>query len=297
MPYPVKPVYQTPRSGYPGSPTVPVPPTDVYQQPSPGAPAIDLDGLKRFLEGTSYQVDPNDFQFNNGPQDQTRGQQSMLSQMLFNQANGQGVNLAGQQERMATDRNIAQAYAMAQSNPNDAGAARNAANSVAAANQNAAAQSAQLAMQHQLGAQSQLGGMLGAQRGQDISAATTELQGHTARQQVQREAFDHAQTASKDFWGNVLKAGATVAALADGGVVPQSPMFAMPQQFAATGGQVPGQARFAGNSLGNDFISARLSPGEIVLPRSVTEDPDAAEKARLFVEAIQGRPRASKKGA
>jgi hypothetical protein len=34
-----------------------------------------------------------------------------------------------------------------------------------------------------------------------------------------------------------------------------------------------------------------LSPGEIVLPRSVTQAPDAAKKAMMFVEAIKNSKR------
>ena len=55
----------------------------------------------------------------------------------------------------------------------------------------------------------------------------------------------------------------------------------------AGGGQVPGKAQVAGNSPRNDTVPARVSPGEIVLPRSVTTAPDAAARAAAFVEAIK----------
>lgn len=54
----------------------------------------------------------------------------------------------------------------------------------------------------------------------------------------------------------------------------------------AQGGLIPGYAR-GGDSLANDTVSAKLSPGEIVLPRSITKADDAPDKAKAFVEAIR----------
>ncbi len=49
------------------------------------------------------------------------------------------------------------------------------------------------------------------------------------------------------------------------------------------GGPVPGQAKVEGNSLKNDVVDAKLSPGEVVLPRTVAHDP---EKAAQFVKHL-----------
>ncbi len=49
------------------------------------------------------------------------------------------------------------------------------------------------------------------------------------------------------------------------------------------GGPVPGQAKVDGNSLKNDTVPAQLSPGEVVLPRTISHDP---EKAKAFVEHL-----------
>lgn len=54
----------------------------------------------------------------------------------------------------------------------------------------------------------------------------------------------------------------------------------------AQGGLIPGYAR-GGDRLANDTVSAKLSPGEIVLPRSITKADDAPDKAKAFVEAIR----------
>lgn len=53
------------------------------------------------------------------------------------------------------------------------------------------------------------------------------------------------------------------------------------------GGRVPGRASLPGDHLENDTVDAKLSPGEIVLPRSVTQTEDAPERAAKFVEAIR----------
>lgn len=47
----------------------------------------------------------------------------------------------------------------------------------------------------------------------------------------------------------------------------------MPFMSFARGGKVPGQSSVGGDSMINDKILALLSPGEIVIPRSVLEDP------------------------
>jgi hypothetical protein len=52
------------------------------------------------------------------------------------------------------------------------------------------------------------------------------------------------------------------------------------------GGHVPGQAPFDGDDDRNDIVPAMLSPGEVVLPRSVAHDP---EKSKRFVEHIRAQ--------
>lgn len=65
------------------------------------------------------------------------------------------------------------------------------------------------------------------------------------------------------------------------------------------GGSVPGQTQVQGDSPQNDTVQAMLSPGEDVLPRSVTKDPDgsdaadAPERAKAFVAALMKRRKAN----
>lgn len=55
------------------------------------------------------------------------------------------------------------------------------------------------------------------------------------------------------------------------------------------GGTVPGKASVQGDSEKNDTQPTLLSPGEVVLPRSVTMAPNAEEKAAEFVAHLKSR--------
>lgn len=56
----------------------------------------------------------------------------------------------------------------------------------------------------------------------------------------------------------------------------------------AEGGMVPGKARKRGDSTANDTVTAALSPGEIVIPRTIAQHPNPA-MAGAFVEALRRR--------
>jgi hypothetical protein len=55
------------------------------------------------------------------------------------------------------------------------------------------------------------------------------------------------------------------------------------------GGTVPGDAQVPGDSTQNDTVPARLSPHEIVLPRTVAQAPNAPQAAAQFVGQIKGQ--------
>lgn len=80
----------------------------------------------------------------------------------------------------------------------------------------------------------------------------------------------------------------------------------LPQNFAQTaysggaidytnGGKLPGKAEVKGDSLKNDKVPILGSPGEIMLPRSVTQHPNAPEKAAEFVAAILAKNKLGRK--
>jgi hypothetical protein len=54
------------------------------------------------------------------------------------------------------------------------------------------------------------------------------------------------------------------------------------------GGSVPGEASMAGDHPQNDTVPAMLSPHEIVLPRSVSQSPNAPQQAANFVAQTKG---------
>lgn len=73
-----------------------------------------------------------------------------------------------------------------------------------------------------------------------------------------------------------------IAALAKGGQVNG-------EQLAAQGKMVPGKAKVKGNSYANDTVDAKLSPGEIVIPRSITQSADPVGGAAKFVQAVMAK--------
>ena len=91
-----------------------------------------------------------------------------------------------------------------------------------------------------------------------------------------------------------------------GGNVGQAGSSDLPQSFAQTaynggaidytnGGKLPGKAGVKGDSLKNDKVPILGSPGEIMLPRSVTQHPDAPQKAAEFVAAILAKNKLGRK--
>jgi hypothetical protein len=63
-----------------------------------------------------------------------------------------------------------------------------------------------------------------------------------------------------------------------GVIMPGVANIQLPPELYNQGGRVPGQAREMGDSPANDVVSAKLSPGEIVIPRSSAMDKESAKK-------------------
>jgi hypothetical protein len=68
-------------------------------------------------------------------------------------------------------------------------------------------------------------------------------------------------------------------------------MGAQPGQskYFAHGGMIPGHASVHGDSKANDTVTAKMSPGEIVIPRSVTQGPNPVADSAAMVAAILAR--------
>ena len=67
------------------------------------------------------------------------------------------------------------------------------------------------------------------------------------------------------------------------------PMEAARKVANGTAPTVPGKAKVAGNSPKNDTVRTELPVGSIVIPRSVTQAPDAPARTRSFVDSIMQR--------
>lgn len=55
---------------------------------------------------------------------------------------------------------------------------------------------------------------------------------------------------------------------------------------AAHGGMVPGEPIVPGDHPVNDIVDAKLSPDEIVIPKSITEAPNAPDRAAGYIQAL-----------
>lgn len=69
------------------------------------------------------------------------------------------------------------------------------------------------------------------------------------------------------------------------------------QMMSSEGGKVPGKAEVKGDSYANDTVSAKLSPGEIVIPRSVLQGKNPVQMAAKFVEQEMLKQKLSKKNS
>lgn len=242
----------------------------------------------------------------------TGAQQGQFADYLRGMLSGNGPSLARMQLDEALEQNTkgAASAIASQRGINPALAQRLVMNRQAAANQDAAFKASQLRAQEQLGAAGMLGQALGQQRGQDIaqqqantSMFGTATQGQNAQNsnnlqnslETQRInaniATENARIAARadevdkqsdaQMKGGLLSgAGNALATMATGGKKPVA---------AAHGGVIPGRARVHGDSPENDTVPALLSPGEVVIPRSIAQADDAPERTAAFIEALKKR--------
>lgn len=229
----------------------------------------------------------------------TINQQQQLAQALQQQMQGGGPNLGQTQLQATTDRSMQQAAALgaSQRGLSPGSAQRQILEQQSGINQGAANQSAQLQQQQQLAAQQQLGNVLN-QQGQlglgqvgqlgNLQQAQNalNLQQSLGTQGLNLQAQQGNQGAAQQGIQTGLGAlsGLGQALFNQGGEV---------QDFT-DGGNVPGQAEVAGDHPDNDTVHAMLSPGEVVVPRSLVGqagmDP---KKVSDFVAAFSGQPKAS----
>ncbi len=231
-------------------------------------------------------------QINTQQSDQDRANQSSLVQALQQQMAGKGPSLAQGQLTQATDANMKQAMALGAAQQGQglgsSSALMNIGRATSDAQQQAAGQSSMQRNLEQMQAQQQLSGLLGGMRGQDAGIASQQAQNNMGMQGMQsQDALAHQQLASgidTQMQQNRMQA---MTGLASAGAQGLSGLASMGGKAAMawTGGQIGAGGHL--DSPKNDTVPAMLSPGEIVLPRSVAMDGDAPGKAAAFVEAIR----------
>lgn len=157
-----------------------------------------------------------------------------------------------------------------------------------AAMQNAAAGGATAQSNQQLGALGQMGNVASAQAQNalgmqsNINNANANLaQTSMGQQQKTMQGIG----SSLPLIGNLFKSAPVGAA--HGGMIEGGPASSFGKHITMKGGGfVPGQAKVAGDSPKNDVVNAKLSPGEIVLPRTVVNSKNPSEAAARFVAAV-----------
>lgn len=141
-------------------------------------------------------------------------------------------------------------------------------------------------------------GALGGMAGKGIASLVNSMGGLSDEQlanaagegEASSEAMAGGDAAAEA--GSLAEEAAPLILASKGGKIPAVDQKAMSlaQALMAQGGQVPGQAKQPGKDVAsNDTVPTALTPGEEVLPLSVTESPDAPEKAKEFVEHLRAK--------
>lgn len=147
-----------------------------------------------------------------------------------------------------------------------------------------AIQAAQAEQQANLEGQARALGLLDVEGRLDIAATQARVQTELARidREFQEGKIDEARAeAERTYWRDLLVNMQLGAQAAAGSAAMASSMG------RAKGGRINGRGLVPGDHPANDVVPAMLSPGEIVLPRSIAEAEDAPEKAAAFVRALQ----------
>ena len=255
-------------------------------------------GLQNNPFSDRYQAQAGNFsgQANNGAQAMTALQQQDLINMLQRRATGQAPSLTEQILKQSLDRNAANTnglMASVRGSVNPALLARNALRQNSDMTQQAAGQAVLGRQNEQMNAENMLGQTLSGVRAQDmqnsnmfnqlsqnaegmgLQAAGANLTGNLQSNNINAGIATGNTKAQNTATGGVINGLGAVLASVAGKSAPATKMN--------QGGMIPGQAKVSGDSPQNDTVSTKLSPGEIVIPRSKAQDP---EKAKAFIDHV-----------
>ena len=160
-------------------------------------------------------------------------------------------------------------------------AAMNAGNAEAGAAQRSVGQGNLLRAQTQQNARGQLADALGGQGAADAGEAAGVAGARQGVREANTSIVNAANKANQQTEGAIGQGFLSLLGMggkAYGGEIGLS-----------DGGKVPGTPEVFGDDQRNDTVPAKLSPGEIVIPISITSRPDAAQAAAAFVDAVKRR--------
>lgn len=239
---------------------------------------------KQFLDAVQGYYDP-------GQQNNIMQQQQALANQLQDAANGGGPNPAQVMLNNATGQNVQNQAALMGSQRN-AGAntallARQAGNQGAAIQQNAAGQAAQMSAQQQIAARQQLMQQQGAMQqnaAQQTQGLMSGMFNQGQQQLANQQGLMGSQISQNQIRAGINAGNAQRQAQLTGGLINAGGQAAA--AMLSNGGEVPGKAPMPGDHPANDVIDAKLSPGEIVIPRSILNGKDPHKAAADFVAAV-----------
>lgn len=206
-------------------------------------------------------------------QSQIYSSQYGLAEALARQMQGQGPNPAETALKMNVNENLAKTQGLiaSQRGLNPALAARLGVNQGVKANQEATMGAALLQQQQQLAAQQQLGGLYGQMQQGNLGYQDLFTQSARGAQGLNQATQAQNAAVRGQVTGGLMQGASSAATMGmkyDGGYIEAGP------------GQ---HAEVSGDSPKNDKIPALLSEGEIVIPKSKSQD---ADKAHAFLDAI-----------
>src|SRR5512137_325025 len=257
-----------------GTPVTPEETAEINAQaggapPSAGAPNYGVTGFAD-PSGVSNNFLPANAPGAELPTAQADADRQRMADYLA-QLQGQAATGSGaweQQLAKATQQGTASATALGQSaaGVDSLAAQRNISNAKAGVEQRAAGQAETLRAQTQQQAQEQLAQIYAAQGSLDAQQAAEQAAARQGRREANQALTDKANQVNQSIYSGVGQGFASL---------------------LSKGGQVPGKAQVFGDDEANDTVPAMLSPGEIVLPRSVTHSSDPEGAAAAFVQAVK----------
>jgi len=244
--------------------------------PSPGAPNYGVTGFSDWSGATNNLLPATapgaELPTTQADEDRKR-MADYLAQLQDQAATGSGA-WEGQLAR-ATQQGSAAASALGQSAAglDPMAMRRNIGNAQAGVEQRAAGQAETLREQMKQQAQQQLSDINAAQASLDAQQAAEQAAARQGRREANKGITDTANQINAVIYSGYGQALGTLASMGGGKM--------------SDGGPVPGKAHVFGDDEANDTVPAMLSPGEIVLPRSVTQSGNPEAAAASFVQAVK----------